>query len=224
VAPKPKTVRIALGSESDRDLRLDQIAWERVEAALEKQVCLTTRGKITDATNRFLWFAPFERLAEPVSGVKRRLKTITKAADHLYQTLILDDKSVAELYAEQLIATRLNTSVWDIAEAILRVANSSKAAIAELEIKPSGFQRGQRWGLWVQELSKILEDEGLPITVRKDVDKHSGKPSAFVRFIVEMHEYIPIEDRWGTHSLVALAVAITRARKSGPMSRRKAKQ
>src|SRR5262249_20188004 len=54
------------------------------------------------------------------------------------------------------------------------------------------FDEGTIWSLWICELSSILGNAGLPVGVRKDVDKRkSDNRSPFVQFVAELQKVIP---------------------------------
>jgi hypothetical protein len=86
----------------------------------------------------------------------------------------------------------------------------------EFSIRPlQGRGDGDHWIVWVNTLGQILDSQGFPFTVRKDVDK---KPqdlmSPFVAFIDKLQDYIPKTLRRYKHSKDALAQGISRARKA----------
>jgi hypothetical protein len=69
------------------------------------------------------------------------------------------------------------------------------------------------WNIWVNALTKIMKDSGLPYQVRKDTDKNkSDVPSPFVKLVRELQNCLPQECRKFTQSDDALAQGIHRAR------------
>jgi hypothetical protein len=75
------------------------------------------------------------------------------------------------------------------------------------------FSEGEVWNIWVNAVTKIMKQSGLPYQVRKDSDKNKKEsPSPFVTLIKELQNRLPKECRKFTHSDYALAQGIYRAR------------
>ena len=74
------------------------------------------------------------------------------------------------------------------------------------------LSEGQVWRRWIRDLSKIMKDNSLSASVRKDSDK-STKLSPFLVFIRELQKCLPEECNFPAHSDRALAEAIVRARR-----------
>jgi hypothetical protein len=89
-------------------------------------------------------------------------------------------------------------------------------ALADLENpKKQGRRRGETWGDWVCRVTDIMDARQLPTEVRKDTVKTAtGNPSPFVALIRELQACIPKAHRRSTHSHIALAEAVARARRS----------
>jgi hypothetical protein len=87
-----------------------------------------------------------------------------------------------------------------------------KRALSKLN-PPSmlNLKEGEIWQVWIGQLSKIMKDNSLPTSVRKDSDK-SAKLSPFVVFVRELQKCLPEKCNFPTHSDRALAEAIVRAR------------
>jgi len=70
------------------------------------------------------------------------------------------------------------------------------------------------WNIWVNALTKIMKDSGLPYKIRKDSDKNKNDTqSSFVMFIKELQKLLPEECGKFTQSDHALAQGISRARR-----------
>jgi hypothetical protein len=78
--------------------------------------------------------------------------------------------------------------------------------------KIATLSEGQVWRRWIRDLSKIMKDNSLPASVRKDSDK-SIKLSPFLVFVRELQKCLPEECNFPSHSDRALAEAIVRARR-----------
>jgi hypothetical protein len=76
------------------------------------------------------------------------------------------------------------------------------------------FSEGEVWNIWVNAVTKIMKQSGLPYQVRKDSDKNKKEsPSPFVTLIKELQNRLPKECRKFTQSDDdALAQRIYRAR------------
>ena len=74
------------------------------------------------------------------------------------------------------------------------------------------LKQGDMWRWWIRELSKLLKENSLPTSVRKDSDK-SANLSPFVVFVRELHGCLPKECNFPAHSDRALAEAIVRAKR-----------
>jgi len=109
---------------------------------------------------------------------------------------------------------------WDFLNEILgAVIKFSEYAIRQIQ-RPDpehpnwlGFSEGEIWNMWVNALTKVMENTGLPTKVRKDSYLNKkGSPSSFVTLIKELQKHLPEKCRKFTHSDDALAQGIYRAR------------
>jgi hypothetical protein len=89
-----------------------------------------------------------------------------------------------------------------------------RCELAEAELKNSklpGHVVGEAWDRWVCDLTKIIEDAGLPI----EAGRHVGDGAAsFALFVEALQSELPLEHRRYTQSREALVQGIHRARRN----------
>jgi hypothetical protein len=190
---------------------------------------LTSRQweQITDVTSILMELIPGLKDATPLSAVLSRFEKLEAAAKSVRSEF--DGISIAGNFTPQEIywaffARRRRcpppSEEWDFLNEILgAVIKFSEYAIRQIQ-RPDpehpnwlAFSEGEVWNMWVNALTKIMKNNGLPHGVRKDSDKNiKESPSSFVTLIKELQNCLPVECRKFTHSDYALAQGIFRAR------------
>jgi hypothetical protein len=86
------------------------------------------------------------------------------------------------------------------------------AALKDISEFPA-LKEGDEWSSWIRRLNRIAKDNGLPFEVRKDAGNKSksDRQSSFTLLVKELQSCLPVECRRHTHSLGALATAISQA-------------
>ena len=87
---------------------------------------------------------------------------------------------------------------------------ASDCALNDLSAAEEGHH-GKAWGWWIQELTRLAKEHGLPAGVSPEVDK-DGWPLPFVSLVEELESHLPADARPRERSPAALAMAILRAR------------
>ena len=201
--------------------------WRELEQALEKKVPLRLRAEIIGITDNFLSWGVFEHAAVPVTGAERRLEALTKAGNNFLKTLASKDTGDARRLADYLVEThfmhhrfRPRGKVVDFCEVVRSFVEACRKASADLPLQAE-WRPGDCWSDWIVKITAVLKRNGIPTSARKDTDKHPGKVSAFVMFIERLQRLLPTQYSRATHSRIALAEAITKARRFSRVSKRK---
>jgi hypothetical protein len=108
----------------------------------------------------------------------------------------------------------------EILGGVIKFSEFTRQQIQEPDPKQPNTWRslseGDAWNIWVNALTKIMKNNGLPYKVRKDKDKTTSDDiqSPFVKLIKELQNCLPKECREFTQSdYYALAQRISRARR-----------
>jgi hypothetical protein len=219
--PLPRLPVVGVGESPIISLSDDM--WSKIEAACGWSFDSELRDPIRTRTNVYLGVAQFERNAKPRAPALDRLQRLRKAGARFQAELMRAPEPESARYANFLIKQNFADSQLkyggptDAIRAMHGVMASFVIAcdLAERELERNrarGFQPGESWNVWVRDLAGVLRKRGFPTGVRKDVDK-SDTTSPFVRFIWELQELVPQEFRRGSHSKVALATLISKARR-----------
>jgi hypothetical protein len=88
---------------------------------------------------------------------------------------------------------------------------ASDCALNDLSAAAEGYRDGEAWGWWIQGLTRIAKEHGLPAGVSPEVDK-DGWPLPFVSLVEELESHLPADARPRERSPAALAMALWRAR------------
>jgi hypothetical protein len=212
------------GDTRDPVTNLGGGAWQRIEEACGWSLAPSVRSNIDQATEAFLLFESFERIAQPMAAVKVILEAYDKAAGRFFHALFTDPSgpSDASVYAQHLIERNFSESRLGgdagVFDALLNLLRGFHIAcnVSLKQLNDPGvpaFKSGNAWRLWVWRLTKIIENAGLVSAVRKDIGSKSKSynQSPFARFVWELQTCLPEECRRHTHSEGALADAISEA-------------
>jgi hypothetical protein len=230
--PSPK-VLIVSGDTRKPALNIDSTKWRQIEEAYGLSLPPNVRTDIDRATQAFLFFESFERTAEPLAKVKVILEAHEKAATRFFNELFASPfaGSDAGVYAHHLIEKNLkisqvpsDTARLDTLLNLLRAFHiACNTSIKQLNEPSSSstFRKGNAWTNWISRLTEILSGAKLAAAVRKDIGSksRSDQQSPFTLLVWELQLCLPIECRRHTHSVAALADAISEERKiSGQIS------
>jgi len=226
VAKHSPKVPIVAGDSRDPALKIDSAEWRQIEEAYGVPLPPKVRADIVRATEAFLFFESFERTTEPLAKVKVILEAHDKAATRFFNELFASPFAVSDagVYAHHLIEKNFKASQISSDAGLDALLNLLRAfhiacntSIKQLnEPSPSStFRKGNAWANWISRLTEILSDAELPFAVRKDMGNksRSDKQSPFTLFVWELQSCLPIECWRHTHSVAALADAISEVRK-----------
>lgn len=213
--------------------------WPKIEKPYGHDLSADVRQQITEATNRFLYFEAFERNAEPLKPAIDMILRI-RAASNKLQHEFVNCGGLAGMHAQRIISehfyseTRVGVQKYEHAFPGLNVHTSemlfeaigdglfSLSTACTQALQTMGdtnckddrpFQEGERWRLWIRQLTRIASENGLPFAVSKGSDKsRSNQVSPFVRLVKALQERLPKEARRHGHGMHGLATAIFRAR------------
>jgi hypothetical protein len=219
VTPKIPIATLDGGDHSAFSLSKDN--WLQIEAAYGHVLSREVRKQICHATLQFLSSTEVEQVARPVAEARERIVRIKKAAIDLQKVLLdnpQDEGSDPRLYADRQINRCFNDNqikdrkvIGFFVTGVGSLIVACNHALKHLE-KNRGRQKGEAWDNWVCRISEIAKINRLPSEARKDDDANE-KPSPFVALIRELQHFLPKEYPRSTHSNIALAVAITGARR-----------
>jgi hypothetical protein len=212
-----RTIPTVSGEGPDPNVELSEQNWRKIEHALGAEISREVRTQLIDSTTRFLFWANYEKIGDPVSKTKTRISTVAKKAKELLQLQAAIGNTNANLYAQMLIDRHLLgiTKVdryRHLTDIMIFIVEACKKAIEELSSEQVVFQSGQGWERWIEELTGILKNDGLPTKVRRDCDK-AAKLSPFVHFVKELQRHAVPAAIQPKHSPFGLAEAIIRARR-----------
>jgi hypothetical protein len=204
--------------------------WQKIEAAYGHSVPVSAREQIQSVTCKLVLSAEVERVARPVRESEERLAHIKRATIELCDALFKnpqDEGWDSRVYAYRLLernvrgagmAGRRRHSLRALERRLVSLIAGCDLALAQLQSpKNQGPRKGDAWGEWVRGVSETTEAHGLPTGASKGKDRNKTKtpPSAFVTLIGELQGLIPDKYRRSTHSVGALAAAISSARAPG---------
>lgn len=221
------TVPIASAGGSPPTLAIDAVPWRELEAALGTSISPDLRSELVHLTNEFLSWAVFERAAEPITGAEKRLAALAQSSGKFLETLSSRDAGHAARWADHLIEKHFQDhrfgplgKIVQLRQVLSSFVDACRKATKGLP-EQATWTPGDCWSSWIRRLTKALEKRGAPTSARKDSDKHGGKPSPFVLFIDRLQRTLPAKFARSTHSHVALAEAIAKARRSARVSKPK---
>jgi hypothetical protein len=225
-----RTLPLASVSGSAPEFSPTNEQWKQIERAYHQTLTDNVRQDIVAATINFLRFEPFERAAEPVLLARARLLTVQKAAKCVHDALVPAPAVTPTVYADHIVKRHFaDETFWSrkfrgrnsdkfvrLRRVIVSLLDACTFALADLDDPNlSGHHEGDCWGGWVRDLMRIAKQHKLPIGARTDT---THGPSPFVELVRELQQYVLPEARRHTHSDVALAKAIQRARRAGDVS------
>jgi hypothetical protein len=185
--------------------------------------------QITDVTSVLTIYIPGINVASSARLVLSKFKKLEAAAKSLRsefsKTPDYEIFTPQEIYwtffARRQRPPRLSEEFQFLEDILGAVTKFSEFAVQQLQ-KPNPKQsnhwftlsESDVWNIWVNELTEIMKDSGLPYKIRKDRDKNThDTQSSFVMFIKELQKVLPKECRKFTQSDYALAQGISRARR-----------
>jgi hypothetical protein len=206
--------------------------WQRIESAYGKKAPPNVRSNVLEATKTFILLNMLERRAGPAADAQTIIAACEKAARNFQRVLLAGASSsdaaisVRELIKENFSDTESfpDTRLSNRDQLFKRLNGllHSFLVACDLSLKelsePSTatFEEGEGWKDWIDRLTEIMKEAGLPFRVRKDTDKRKSVGlSPFVGLVRELQNCLPDECRQTTRSDEALAEAISRARVSG---------
>jgi hypothetical protein len=229
VARRTPTIPIATVSGGNPEPSIADTDWQRIETAYGLKLLPGVRKQLYQATCAMLWFVPPEQIAQPVSASRRRVERIKKAAAEFKDAVFENSPDAYGYYENHLFNRRFNDQRVKDRDKLRFLGMLMTSAVVTCNQvlnhldNPTnhGWQEGETWQLWVQELTSILTAQGLPTGARKDTDKNkTGKPSPFVALIRELQKCIPATFRRSSQSDGALAKSIHESRQARPSGRK----
>lgn len=218
MAKPVRTLPIA-SALGERQLKIFQTDWSRIENAYGQKIPRCTRVEILKLTRACIRSARFEFAAEPLNHARRLALLWKRGAAKLQQGLIKDNGSDAHLWAQSKVKRHFSDNrvrqmhLWDdlLSVSSTFIAACEKAIADMDDPELPGFSKGERWQAWVGSLVRVLDQAGLPTGARKD-SSDLGKESSFTNLVHEMQAFMPAEIQRAGASRGALAKAIQRAR------------
>jgi hypothetical protein len=202
----------------------------RIEKAFGHKLSTEQWEQIAEKTSMLSSVLTRIRSAAEVTPVLKKVGKLTAAAISLRQELTekplpnYESSTLQEIYAEFFSYPKERMPLPYQLSLTLFLLDVVNATIASCQLvqkhgedrnrrKMITFSEGEIWDVWINTLTTIMKDNGLPYEVRKDVDKRKGdSPSPFVALIRELQKSLPKELRKSMTSDDALAQRISRAR------------
>jgi hypothetical protein len=221
--------RIHLAKRAGKPVSFSVDDKARIEKAFGHKLSTERWEQITEKTSMLSSILTWIRSAAEATLVLKKVGKLTAAAISLRQELtekpIPDYESLTlqEIYAEFFTHPKermprpyqLSLSLF-----LLDVVNATIATCQFVQKHGEDrnpremitFSEGEIWDLWIDALTTIMKDNGLPYEARKDTDKRKRESSPFVALIRELQKSLPKELRKSMTSDDALAQRISRAR------------
>jgi hypothetical protein len=169
---------------------------------------------LSNATTYFVLFEEPERTGKSVANVRRTIQAFKTRVGKLQKALPGRDDVAALIISKNFNDRSLRDTPFQILHNFLALFEiACNSALKELSESSFSKREGDAWNSWVRRLSQILKNNGLPVGVRKDAGNKSKSdgPSRFTLLVRGVQSCLPRECRRHTHSLDALATAISRA-------------
>jgi len=204
-------------SGDEKAISLFTIDWRKIKRAYGQP--LSADAREVAATRSFVLFEESERTGAPIARVQTTIKACKRGASK-FQNGLPSLESVPESYDAQFFISKnfsnppLGDRLFEILHNLLTSFDvACNAALKELSESTSFKKEGDAWCSWIRKLNRIMENNGLPADVRKDAGNKSksDKQSPFTLLVGELQSCLPVGCRRHTHSLGALATAISRA-------------
>lgn len=198
--------------------------WKRIEVAYPF-ISLEDRAPIARLVADYLSREPYERCAPFLNDATDWPGRTEKAAKVFHQAITelpSPERHDAIYAARGLVERRIRHCAlpegleWHTLHGIMvhLIAAFDVAKRLLPTQAAGGFVEGQSWDVLICKLSDFVKSKRYPTGASKGVDKsNSEKPSSFVAFIRELQHTLPEQCRRHSASDVALAEAITVARR-----------
>ena len=200
-----------------------------IEAKYGHELTSEQWKQITGVTSVLTMFIPGINVASRARLVLSKFKKLEAAAKSLRSEFketpggvnLTPQEIYWAFFARRQQPPRQGEEFQFLEEILGAVVNFSEFAIQQLQ-KPDPNQpnawfahsESDVWNIWVNALTTIMKDSGLPYKIRKDSDKNKrDTQSSFVMFIKELQKVLPEKCRKFTQSDYALAQGISRARR-----------
>ena len=222
-----KELKVGMSSAGgQKSIAISEVDWERIETNYTITIGRELRDRIQQATQEFALSAIFEVRAAPLVDARKATNELLSAGRALRNEIEDEPAEMnGRFYAFHLIRNYLRderlgdyTAFPGPIAALRSVLNSFVTAceqsLGELhDPNRAEFVEGAAWDAWIDQLSSILNEAGLPTSARKDSDKQKiSSPSHFVALIRELQKSVP-SACYPQRSDAALATAISAARR-----------
>jgi len=213
-------------ADSEPKFSITDNDWEKIQKSYGHELIPEVRQLIQQVSTQFVRFEIFEQKAERLQPALDAVSSVQDAVIALQNALCsIAGASDTMVYAARLIKSNFDDTCFlkarhrgdDLISTLRNVSASLNFAcsIAKQEMENGNIQNyreGEHWDMWINRLTKIAKEKRLPHGVSKDSDK-SSRVSPFISLVKALHEHVPEGARRHCHSDVALAKAITDARR-----------
>jgi len=205
--------RVAIEAKYGRKLTSEQ--WEQITGVTSALTIFTPGMK--DATRLPVVLSKLKKLEAAAKSVRSEFNEIPDRGNFTPEEIYW------AFFAPRRRPPRPGEELLFLEEILGAVIKFSEFAIQQIQkADPEhpndwyGVSEGEVWNIWVNALTKIMKNNGLPYKVRKDKDKNKNDAqSPFVKLIQELQNCLPKECREFTQSDdYALAQRINRARRA----------
>jgi hypothetical protein len=226
--PKPRfTIPIA-HADDVATIKFTVKKWQAIQRAYGRKLNTEVRQRITTVTKHYLKDCVFDRTAAPKKMAQKLIRHRRRAAGNLekamsdsepfsasFDELSREQQQSARSYADGLIRRHLDDRRSRARDKLyhfrLELKSYVVACDGALNDAARGYRDDEAWGWWIQELTRIAGQYGLPTGVSTELDRN-GRPLPFVRLVRELERYLTANARPRKRSPAALAMAISRAR------------
>lgn len=204
--------------------------WKRIERAYGRSLSPQVRGEVVKITKDFLHWASAEK-TPPLRDAQKRAKSLRNHAASLLEEMQrrtdnevgpYTDETIGRYFGDfwakefqcnaQVVQDALPPEVVVALTIFLRACDGALGEMDKLSQHTWMWQDGYAWNVWVTQLTKLLNAEGLPTAAATSESKNEVSYSPFVRFIEQLQKSVPYRrSQWSSS---ALTEAIKRARRS----------
>jgi hypothetical protein len=213
----------------DEKLTISDKAWRCIEDAFGVPMPTTLREAMFEVTQLYLTRVRFEQAAVPIAEIVSKIDAFKKwGAAFLSLLPARRDPSDANSYAKSLIKKywgddpeadgeqdpfeELYDRVEELRDRVASLPSACYSALTELNgDEDDDAFKDEAWHEWLDSLTKIAEEHGLPPGARKDGEG----PYSFVTLVRTLQKCLPAKYRRSTVSDDATATAIWRSRSRG---------
>lgn len=221
---KSRLTRLGFTAAGDRtDPHLSDEDWLKLQAACPF-LCSEDKEAVFAIATTYLLFAPAESRAPFLRDAEQWLNTSLEATKAYVEVILqgLAPKDASVQYARSMVEQHIRHGAFpegmkwsELANILIYLEAAFERGREDLkQSSAAGFEEGTQWEEMICRLTDFAKSCNYPIAAPKGVDKaKSSRTPPFVILVRELQRLFPEELRRATGSDIALAQAISVARR-----------